>query len=362
MKNKHYIIPLFIPHLGCPHDCVFCNQKSITGSSYKIDGELVENTINEYLKTIKNENSTIEVSFFGGTFTAIPIPLQKELLNVAKRYKDEGLIDYIRMSTRPDYIDDDILRHLCEYTVDIIELGVQSLDREVLLKSGRGHDEDDVKNASRLIIQYGITLGHQMMLGLPGDSFEKDILTAQKIIEMRPEIVRIYPSLVIRNTPMEILYNRGEYKPYSLESAVEISKQIMGMFLANNIKVIRVGLQPTEEINIGGEFIDGPFHPAFRELVEGSAYNDMIFEILSKMNYKTVNISLNPKDISKLYANKKIFFNDMKRQININNIKIIQDENIVIGNFVIFNDECKINLSYFDYLIKKYKKGNNYLL
>lgn len=353
MKKRHYIIPVFVPHEGCPHNCVFCNQEAITGSSSVVTGEFVNNTINEYLKTIKKENSIIEVSFFGGTFTAVDINKQKELLEVARSFKERNEIQYIRLSTRPDYIDKNILNHLKEYSVDIIELGVQSLDEEVLRKSGRGHTEQDVITATELIKAYGFQLGHQIMLGLPGDDFNKDIETAEKIVALAPGIVRIYPSLVIRNTPMEKMFMRGDYKPYTLEEAVEISKIIMGMFLANGIKVIRVGLQPTDEINTGKELIAGPFHPAFRELVEGSVYNDMLLKEIPFEYKGDIEVRINSKDISKLFCNGKKFFNDMKNKSSSKNMKIIQDDKVERGIIILKLNEKERTLSFFDFFTKK---------
>ena len=212
MRKRHYIIPIFISHIGCPHQCVFCNQDKIAKEvEEEVTDRDVRNTIEEYLNTIDHDKSTIEVSFFGGTFTAIDVNKQKELLSVAKEYKEKGFIDKIRMSTRPDAINKYILSYLKDYKVDIIELGVQSLDDEILKLSGRGHSVKDVEIASKLIKEYGFTLGHQIMPGLPGDNFEKDIETAKKSIEMKPDICRIYPSLVIKDTPMEKMYERGEY-------------------------------------------------------------------------------------------------------------------------------------------------------
>ena len=216
MSKNYYIIPIFVPHAGCPHNCVFCNQDRITGVAEAVTAETVRDTINDYLETIKNKSATIEVSFFGGTFTGIREEKQRELLEVAKSFKDEELIDKIRLSTRPDYIDDYILTYLKEYGVDIIELGVQSLDDDVLKKAGRGHSVNDVIEASKLIKEYKFVLGHQIMPGLPGDTFEKDINTTKASIEMQPDICRIYPSLVIKDTPMEKMYKCKEYVPYSL--------------------------------------------------------------------------------------------------------------------------------------------------
>lgn len=311
MNKRHYIIPIFISHIGCPHQCVFCNQDKIAKEvENEVKAKDVRDTVNEYLETIDHNNSTVEVSFFGGTFTAIDVNKQKELLEVAKEYKDKGLIDKIRMSTRPDAINGYILSYLKDYNVDIIELGVQSLDDEILRLSGRGHTVEDVVKASKLIKEYGFILGHQIMPGLPGDNFDKDIETAKKSIEMKPDICRIYPSLVIKDTPMEKMYERGEYKPYSLEEAVNISKEIYKLYTEANINIIRIGLQPTENITWGGDLVDGPFHPAFRELVEGSLICDNIKNSVNKD--EDIIIEINSRDLSKLYANKKLYFNNFK--------------------------------------------------
>lgn len=355
MSDAHYIIPIFVPHEGCPHNCVFCNQNTITGVTNAVNAEYTRSIIEEYIKTIPNKNAVIEVSFFGGTFTAIDIKKQKELLKVAKEYKDNGIVKYIHLSTRPDYIDDKILTNLKNYSVDVIELGIQSLDKEVLLKAGRGHSESDALKASKLIKEYGFTLGHQIMLGLPGDNFEKDTETARKSIEMKPDICRIYPSLVIKDTPMEKMYREGIYKPYTLDECIDICKVIYGMYTAHDINVIRVGLQPTKEINKGGDLIAGPFHPAVRELVEGSIINDMIFEYIKDINSSEVEIIINEKDISKLYANKKQFFYDKKQELVNTKINIIQSKDILRNciNIVCKNKVKSISVS--NYLKNKYK-------
>ena len=358
MIKSHYIIPIFVPHEGCPHSCVFCNQSSITGSNSRVDGSFVRDTVETYLKTITKENSIIEISFFGGTFTAINIEKQKELLEIAKYYKSNGLVDYIRLSTRPDYINDEILQNLKNYEVDIIELGIQSLDEGVLVASGRGHSAEDVIAASQLIKEYNFILGHQIMVGLPGDDFEKDIETAKMVINLSPSICRIYPSLVIKNTAMEKMYYNGDYTPYTINEAISICKIIYGMFRANGINVIRIGLQPTDEISEGGDLIAGPFHPAFRELVEGSLYNDMILSIVD-LNYEgKLDIYVNGKDISKLYSNKKQFFNDMKKQLTTKNINVKQDSSVERECLIIETDESCNKLSIIEYLLKRYKEGN----
>lgn len=332
-SKKHYIIPIFVPHMGCPFNCVFCNQDIITNSYEKVDKNYVVNKVEEYLKTMKKD-SVIEISFFGGTFTAINENIQRELLSVALEYKEKGIINYIRLSTRPDFINDYILTYLKEYKVDIIELGVQSMDEEVLFLSGRGHSKEDVIKSSRLISSYGFTLGHQVMLGLPGDALEKDVETLKELALLKPSILRIYPSLVIKNTPMEKMYKNKSYKPYSLDKAVEVSGILLKIANENNIFVIRVGLQPTEEINEGKEIVAGPFHPAFRELVEGYLYSSSI-----KENAKSGDeIRINPKDISKLYADKKRYFKELLPL----NLKIIEDGEVNRGKYKIKDEIISI--------------------
>lgn len=342
MSKNYYIIPIFVPHEGCPHNCVFCNQDRITGVAEMVTAETVRNTINDYLETIKNKSATIEVSFFGGTFTGIREEKQRELLDVAKSFKDKKLIDKIRLSTRPDYINDYILTYLKEYGVDIIELGVQSLDDEVLKKAGRGHSINDVIEASKLIKEYKFVLGHQIMPGLPGDTFEKDINTTKASIEMKPDICRIYPSLVIKDTPMEQMYKCNDYMPYSLDEAVNVSKVMYDMYRKNKINVIRIGLQPTESINEGKDIVAGPFHPSFRELVEGSLMADIILENM-KIEEKAV-IHINPKDLSKLYANKKVYFNKLKGLDKI--IAVEQDDKIDRGHIKLCLKDKKLDIIY----------------
>jgi histone acetyltransferase (RNA polymerase elongator complex component) len=366
LSKKHYIIPIFVPHEGCPHNCVFCNQEHITGSENtkdnievnKIDDKYVKETIEEYLKTIDAIDSTIEVSFFGGTFTAINIEKQKLLLSVAKAYKEMGKINHIRLSTRPDYIDIDILENLKAYSVDIIELGVQSMDEEVLLKSGRGHIKEDVSKASKLIKEYGFTLGHQVMLGLPGDTPQKDIKTVEQLLNLKPDMFRIYPALVIKDTPMEILYNSKNYSPYSIETAVSVSKDLLCMISSKDIKVIRIGLQPTDNIAEGKDIVAGPFHPAFRELVEGSLYCDMILDFAKNLEGNLL-LKVNYRDISKLYANKKQFFKEVKNQLQKLDLQVSSEADVERKKIYAEHlGKCYI-LSINDYIKKKAEEGKS---
>lgn len=280
MKNN-YIIPIFVPHIGCPNDCVFCNQRKITGISTDINGNDVKNKIEEYLKTIPEDDRNLEIAFFGGSFTGIDTEIQKAFLDIANSYKIKGIVNQIRLSTRPDYIDRERLDILKERGVDIIELGVQSLDEEVIEKSNRGHSKESVYTAASLINSYGFILGVQMMIGLPGDTEEKALKTADALISLNPKIARIYPTLVVSETQLETDYLNGDYKPLSLYDAVNLSKKLLLKFENAGINVIRIGLQPSDNIAEDGDIVAGPFHPSFRQLVEEQIYYDVTDKLIS---------------------------------------------------------------------------------
>lgn len=347
---KKRIIPIFVPHRGCPHDCIFCNQKKITGVSTDITSDDVRNIIEEYLKTI-DKDASVEVAFFGGSFTAIDIDIQRNLLSVAKEYVDKNIIDDIRMSTRPDCINDEILTMLKEYKVSIIELGVQSLDDKVLIDSVRGHSDKDVFESAELIKKYGINLGLQMMIGLPSDTEEKCIYTAKKFIDLKPDCVRVYPTLVVKETGLEKLLQENKYNPFSLEESIDIVKKVLVLFYINNVNVIRVGLQATEDIAIGKEVLAGPYHPAYRELVESKMYGDYIEHLIKKYNAKkNIDVLVNKKNVSRILGNKKSNVKNLKEkygvllktkesEISINELAFIIDdkETLNINIYKIYN-------------------------
>ena len=280
--KKEYIIPIFVPHLGCPHQCTFCNQKEISGQTKQVTANDVKETIEYYLKNFKDDSKYVEVAFYGGSFTAIDERKQNELLEAANEFIKQGRVNSIRLSTRPDYIDKSILKRLKKYNVKTIELGVQSANDYILARCQRGHTFEDVKKASKLIRLYGFTLGHQMMIGLPESTKLDEINTAKALIKLKPKIVRIYPVLVIKNTPLAKEYEQGEYIPLTVEQAVDRAKDIMQLFNNAKIDVIRIGLQNTEEITDPSEessqVIAGPYHPAIRQLVESGLWYDAIVE------------------------------------------------------------------------------------
>lgn len=336
---ENYIIPVFVPHLGCPHDCIFCNQRKISGVKKETTAEDVRLIADECLSTISKKNKGIvEIAFYGGSFTGIPKQKQEELLNAANVFIKKGQVDSIRVSTRPDYIDQHILNLLREYGVKTIELGVQSMDDEVLEKSCRGHTSDDVIKASGLIRQNGFRLGHQIMIGLPGDTIQKDIQTAKKLIQLKPDMVRIYPTLIIKGTMLEEYCINNMYKPLDLEEAVHISKQLLKLFIKNGILVIRLGLQTTENINLERDVLAGPFHSAFKELVHSELRYDLISYIIDTMhiqNGKDIFIKVNNKEISITSGHNKINRKKIYDNYGIEKIEISEHNNVEIGQVIV---------------------------
>ena len=328
---KFYNIPIFVPHYGCPFDCVFCNQKRITGEGEKPSGERTERIIKAHLETLPKEGRVVEAAFFGGSFTAVETALQEELLKAAYKFLKSGEIDGIRLSTRPDFIDDEVMERLMCYGVTTIELGVQSLDEEVLVKSGRGHSAADVERAVEIIRKYPVKLGLQMMTGLPGDTTEKSLYTAREIVRLNPECVRIYPTLVIKDTELSDMYKRGEYEPQTLDGAVELAAELLEIFKAGGIEVIRVGLAATDEICEGGALVAGPCHSAFGELAEGEIFYNKIKKLVSGKK-GDVTFLVNPADVSKAVGNGR---KNIKRFLDEGiNLHFIQDETISKGEIV----------------------------
>lgn len=342
MSKNRFIIPIFVPHKGCPNDCVFCNQKKITGQSEAYDYKKVDDEIKKAISTINFDNKPdVEIAFYGGSFTAIDSESQISFLKIANSYLEKYDINGIRISTRPDYINDEILLRLKKYGVKTIELGVQSLSEKVLRLSNRGHSSKCVYESSKLIKNYGFKLGIQLMIGLPGDTKKTAIKTAKKVVDIKPDIARIYPTLIIKDTELLDMYEKGVYKPLELKEAVFLSKEIYKKLFLANINVIRIGLQPTENILYGEDVVEGPFHSAFRELVISAFIFDLIKEEINEEKYEEVEFELNNKDISYLVGNKKINKKLIKEELGIKKIKIKPNNEIERG--IILINGCNLN-------------------
>lgn len=348
--KKQYVIPIFVPHLGCPNDCVFCNQKSISGQLKPVNAQNVKETIDYFLDKLSDEDSEKEVAFFGGSFTGIEKEKQEELLSVAYEYVKDGKVDSIRISTRPDYINKDILKMLKKYKVKTIELGVQSSNDFILSKCKRNHTFEDVKKASKLIRHHGFVLGHQMMIGLPDSTRLDDLNTAKDLAKLKPKMMRIYPVLVIKGTELEKEYESGEYTPLNLNQAVELSKELYYYFTKKNIKVIRIGLQNTDLIsnpeNEESQVVAGPYHEAFGQLVEDGVWYDSIVERIKQFNVKVkeVEITINPQNVNNVVGHKKENVNKLSELYDVD-LVVVQDENKTPGKF-----DLRILKTYNDFL------------
>ena len=280
---KYGMIPFFIPHVGCPHVCTFCNQSRITevsGIGY-LTPEYITSTIKDYVGESKSHKYW-EVCFYGGSFSAINQDLQRQLLLPAYEALKEGRIDGIRCSTRPDAVSDRQLELLRSYGMNTIELGVQSMDDTVLSLAKRGHTSNDVKLAVKQLRKFGFTVGLQLLPGLLGDSWDTIIKTAVEISQLQPDFVRIYPVLVIENTELAEQYKAGIYEPLSLERALQYCSFLKTWFESHQITVIRTGLQSTEELDAGHSLLAGPYEPAMGELVTNEQWRQRLEHCLDE--------------------------------------------------------------------------------
>ncbi|MEI6062154.1 MAG: radical SAM protein [Bacteroidota bacterium] len=322
MRIRHFTIPVFIPEEACPNRCVFCNQHRIAGAECAPSIDEVIAKVDAHLETIP-DGSELEIGFFGGNFTGIPVEGQRAYLEAVQPYISAGRVSSIRISTRPDYINKDSLAMLRQYHVTSIELGAQSLDNEVLKTAGRGHTEAQVLEASVMIREAGFKLGLQMMIGLPGDTAEKSLRTAMEIIRLGAECTRIYPTLVIKNTELEQLFHEGRYQPLSLEEAVKQVAEIVPYFISAGVKILRIGLHPSEGLLDNTSLVAGPFHVAFGEMV----FSEIWRRILLKLDYENPKRNLLTLTVSQGMKNAAIGHKAMNKAMLLQDFrKVIFDE------------------------------------
>jgi len=320
-KMSSFIVPIFIPNKGCHHRCIFCDQRRIAGE-YKIGAKDIKKIIETAMdsKRFKKEDG-MEVAFYGGTFTNLPVPYMKELLSVLQEYICKGIIKKIRVSTRPDSVDKDVLEMMKKHGVETVELGAQSLDDNVLKLSERGHSMEDIIKAFFLIKKMGLKAGIQLMPGLPGDSKEVFKNTIKKVLCLRPDMVRLYPTIVIKGTRLEELYRKGEYKPLSLDEAIDICTDAVIMLEKDGIPVIRIGLMSSESLlkNI----VAGPWHPSFGFLVRSKVFiKKHVMPLLKHTMKKNINIFTFPNNIPLVrgYKNTGIKMIESETGIKISNV------------------------------------------
>ena len=293
---KYYNIPIFLPELACPYRCVYCNQFHITGNSDIVKPEDVKNIIDSHLASFKEDCRFVEVAFFGGNFTGLPVKMQNDYLEVVQPYLDKNLVHGIRCSTRPDYISLQRVKEIKHLGMRNIELGAQSTNDEVLKHCKRGHTYNDIVEASQIILSEDIALGLQMMIGLPYDSEEKDFQTAKDIVNLGAKETRIYPCIVVKDTELETLYRNGDYEALSINEAVNRSSKLYSYFIENQVKVLRIGLHQSDELDKDG-YVAGPYHKNFAEMVFSHIWKEK-FENLKTLESKDIIINVPASQIN----------------------------------------------------------------
>ena len=321
-----FIIPIFITHQGCPHRCIFCNQEGITGwippeSEVRPPG-LIGEEISLWLKRAKDVARDVQVAFYGGSFTGIPRQLQESYLGAVAPFLKSGQVQSIRLSTRPDYIEVGTGPFLWDHGVRNVELGVQSLDQKVLLASNRGHSVLDVERAFSFLRQVPLMIGGQLMVGLPGDSTNASLKSAQHLATLAPDFVRIYPTLVLRGSGLAHLYHQGRYHPLSLSKAVALTAKLAEIFAQHHIGVIRMGLQPSADLD--ANLLDGPHHPAFGELVRSRLFFKKVRKLLSAIvEERKCCLILSPYDRSLFQGQKNYYLNRLRRVSLLEGVEVI---------------------------------------
>lgn len=335
MKAKNSIIPVFVPHLGCPNDCVFCNQRRISGHITPAGAETVRNAI-ESAAALTPPGTKRQLAFYGGSFTAIPARQQTELFEAARPYLEDGTISSIRLSTRPDAIDGAVLARLEKYGVTTVELGAQSMCGEVLELSGRGHTVQDVEEASRLIKAAGFELILQMMTGLPGDTDERSLETARRLIALKPDGVRIYPTVIVRDTALYDLWKAGRYAEHTVEDAVRVCAKLAPLFDEAGIPIIRMGLNPTEDLS-GGDAVGGAYHPALGELVRSRMMLNKARKLLSDAPAgASAILGVSCSDVSKMTGQHRCNIILLKSEFGLKSLKI-REANVKCGEIAILS-------------------------
>lgn len=297
--SKRASVAIFVPHVGCPHQCSFCDQRTISGSTV-IPHSADVTAACERAISCGIDPSNTEIAFFGGSFTAVPRAYMLELLDAAKPYVKRGFRG-IRLSTRPDAIDREVLKLLKTYGVTSVELGAQSMSDEVLCANERGHTAADVERASRLVKEFDFTLGLQMMVGLYKSTPELDIQTAERLIALSPDEARIYPTVILKNTRLGDLYTNGEYVPYQLDTAVLLCSELLDMFENEGVSVIKLGLHSSTDVE--KDMLGGLYHPAFRELCEAERFRKRMEAVIG--DCKSVTFTVRPCDISKALGQRR---------------------------------------------------------
>ena len=329
-SHKPFIIPIFLPHAGCPHRCVFCDQSSITGVRSKRPPKDIRDQIEAFLKFKTARRTRVQIAFFGGNFLGMPADIIKRLLAETTEYVTTGRVNSIRFSTRPDTIDPQRLDWIKDFPVKTIELGVQSMDERVLSTTRRGHGATETELAIQRLKTLNYEIGVQLMVGLPEDTPERAIASASRVARLKPDFIRIYPTVVLAGSPLAARYRQGNYVPLSLEEAVRQVKSLYLLFKKKDIAVIRMGLQASEDLENGSTVLAGPYHPAFGHLVYSEIALDMaVAQIESAaLNRNSISIRVNSRNISKLRGLRNSNIEILKKKFNFKTITVRPDDTL----------------------------------
>jgi histone acetyltransferase (RNA polymerase elongator complex component) len=331
LRPRPLIIPVFVPHLGCPHRCVFCDQFSITGSALaRPSAEDVRDIIRRFLCFKGKQRGHTELAFYGGNFLGLSSAYRESLLDAVQTSIEDGRVAGIRFSTRPESVTELSVKALLSRSITAVEIGVQSMDDLVLALSQRGHCAQDSAEAVRILKRYGLQVGIQIMPGLPGDTFASAFRTGREVVGLAPDFVRIYPTVVVRNTVLEAWYREGKYVPLALGEAVEITKQLYLLFKGHGIPVIRMGLHPSESLLEHDNVVAGPFHPAFGHLVHAAVFHDLAAKILAEHQGRSRRMILrvHPRDVSKMTGQKKDNLTSLSLQLGIETLTVVADPSV----------------------------------
>ena len=341
-SNRPFIVPIFLPHAGCPHHCAFCDQRSITGSNnISLTAEDIRTRVDEFLSYNHKQHKRVQIAFYGGNFLGQADETIEKMLAEATRFVLQGRVDSIRFSTRPDTIDQQRLELIRSFPVSTIELGVQSMHDDVLAASRRGHTRADTFGAAALLKEGGYEIGLQIMVGLPGDDEEKSMQTGHLIADLRPDFVRIYPTVVLNNSLLARWYLKGTYIPLSLERAVRQVADLFALFSSNGINTIRMGLQSTADLDNQSTILAGPHHPAFGQLVHSQIFL-RAFEV-NMSNITThvdeIFIYINPVNISSMRGQKNSNVNAIMKEYNFSAVTIKGDSALGSQDLKINNEK-----------------------
>ena len=343
-ENTPLIVPVFLPHAGCPHQCIFCNQQAVTGTSKTTpDPAAIQRAMEIYTDNWTSNTRPVQIAFYGGNFLGLPARMIRSFLDMATRFVQAGRANSIRFSTRPDTVDDVRLGLLSGYPVSTVEIGAQSMSNRVLDRSRRGHRAADTVSAVRLLKTAGFEVGIQMMVGLPGDDDQTALVSGHEIAVLGPAFVRIYPTLVLPDSPLNRWYSEDRYVPLNLDRAVQVTMRLLVLFHNHRIPVIRMGLQASAELDDGSSVVAGPYHPAFGHLVYDALFFDAIKRrFLVQPPGGAARMIVHPRNMSKLRGLNNRNMRRLTDQFHLRHLTVETDALLSCNTVVVNGHPCRL--------------------